>query len=267
MIFLAGKLRAPKRIAVVIVALCVGLWLVGGAAVLVLLAAATLPALLRDFATFRVRVLLAWVGLWVVAAPFYHPYARLLLPLTIAGCLLAGWQLANLLVARDSSTQVAPARWAALALAAAILVAFVPPLRHTGGNPWRPSRSAAHVATRIAEHVTGGERIYVIGEPEIAYYLLRAGRDADPVSEGVEVLDTLSNTSYLVTGVYTQRAPLLRNTISRLGPRLTQVDTIAFRPSDLRLLDDFWPGRARQYLASPDSTFDLTLYRLSPAGR
>ncbi|MGH7505008.1 MAG: hypothetical protein ACRELX_05140, partial [Longimicrobiales bacterium] len=80
------------------------------------------------------------------------------------------------------------------------------------------------------------------------------------------VLDRLSTPAYLVTGVYTRRAPFLRDRIGAMADRLTAVAVLPFDPNDLRLLDDFSPAEARHYRAARDSTFDMTLYRLAPAG-
>jgi hypothetical protein len=263
-----GRQYTSARWLTITAALGIGMLLIGGAGALLVLAALTVPALLRTFSSLRARALLAWLGLWIVAAPFYHAYARLILPLTVLLCLLAGWQLNRLLRAADPVHGHARSPWTVpLALVAAMMVAIVPPLLPGGGNPWRNARGSALAAQRVAGHVTGNERIYVVGEPQIAFYLRRAGRTAEPISEGIEVLDTVSAASLLVTGVYTQRAPSLRNAVEKMRPRLTPIDTIPYVPNDLRLLDDFRPRRARQYLAAPDSTFDLKVYRLAPAAR
>jgi hypothetical protein len=79
------------------------------------------------------------------------------------------------------------------------------------------------------------------------------------------VLDSLSTPAWVVTGVYTRRAPQLREGIAALSGRLTHVDRVPFRPKDVRLLDDMSPDVARAWIAAPDSTFDLHLYRLAPA--
>jgi hypothetical protein len=46
--------------------------------------------------------------------------------------------------------------------------------------------------------------------------------------------------------------------------RLTRLGEYRFIPNDLRLLDDFRPDRAREYLLAPDTTFDIVLYRVRP---
>ncbi|MGH7502353.1 MAG: ArnT family glycosyltransferase [Longimicrobiales bacterium] len=254
-----------------------------------ILAFLAVPALVRGFDLYRNRVALAWLGLWVVAAPVYHPYARLLLPYTIITCLLAGaWLASNATVAgrsqhaadlaverkraRSSSMGPVPgeriAGWPGASFTVVLLAAFVIAFGswrwRPGGNLWRSSRELADVAARIAEHVPAGQDVFVLGEPALAYYVHVSGR---PSFRRVALadLDTLQNAGYLATGVYTDRAPVLARGISERARRLTRLGSFPFRPNDLRLLDDFRPDRARAFLTAPDTTFDITLYRLSPA--
>jgi dolichyl-phosphate-mannose-protein mannosyltransferase len=253
---------AAARVAWMAVLLAIGALLVGLAGVAAVLALAALPVLLRTFDRFHTRVLLCWVGLWVVAAPVYHPYARLILPFTIATFLLAGLVIDRALGAADvpgrrSSSLIALASAAAVALLAGTL-------RNDVSDPWRPSRSLAQIADSIAAHASANETIHVLGEPPLAYYLKRAGASAPP-RVNLDVLDTLTTDAFLVTGRYADVAPPLRKRIAELGERLTTVTVFQFEPNDLRLLDDLRPAGARRYLATPDSTFDLTLYRLAPA--
>lgn len=239
--------------------------LLGSSGAALVLALFTLPALLRDFGSYHVRVLLCWLGLWVISAPVYHPYARLILPFTIAMMVAAGHWISRAIERTEGMAVMirAPA-WSVGAVATVIVAVASLAMPHTG-NPWRPSRSAAAVADAIAETVPAGDPVLVLGEPELAYYIDRTGRPS--IGEtGIGVLDSLSTPAWVVTGVYTRRAPALRKGIAALGERLTPIERFAFRPKDVRLLDDMTPEVARAYLASPDTTFDLHLYRIMPAG-
>jgi dolichyl-phosphate-mannose-protein mannosyltransferase len=266
---LRTSLRA-SWLAAAAAALALGGLLVGHAGVAVLLGLAALPLLLREFAAYRSRVILCWVGLWVIAAPFYHPYPRLLLPFTIATLILAGAVLDRLLSAAAHRTSVAGGRGSAARstggalaclAAAAVVFAVAPALRADVSNPWRATHGHAEAAARISALVPAGQRIIVLGEPSVAYHLQQLGRNV-PSNAQPRDLDSLVAPTYLVTGVYVDRAPPLRNRINRMAERLTPLDVIPFDPNDLRLLDDFRPDVARRYRATRDTTFDLSVYRL-----
>jgi 4-amino-4-deoxy-L-arabinose transferase-like glycosyltransferase len=282
---LAGRGTATGRTMAVAGALAAGALLAGQAGVALILALLSLPVLLREFGSYRYRVIICWVGLWVVAAPFYHPYARLLLPFVIATFLLAGLVLDRLLGGSGSTPEgdvaapsgaVTGARsrlravvpgWAAglvvLAAAAALSVA-APLIRQDAGNPWRSSRDLAELAVHIAARVPEDQPIYVLGEPPLTYYLRELDRDV-PGDLRPRALAALTGPAYVVAGVYSQRAPQLRNALTGFGDRLTVAAVVRFEPNDLRVLDDLEPDEAREFRREPDSTFDLTLYRLVPA--
>jgi 4-amino-4-deoxy-L-arabinose transferase-like glycosyltransferase len=224
-----------------------------------ILAVLSVPALLRDFEGYRNRVVLAWLGLWIVAAPVYHPYARLLLPWTVLTCLLSGWWLVRIvdgaprdvLAGRDSgrawpalSLTGPPGRLALASFAVAAAVAFLGWQMRPAGNPWRYARDLDNVAAGIAQHVPDGQSVYVLGEPPLAFYVHTSGRPAFR-RVGLPDLDTLTRDGYLVTGVYTDRAPNLARGMMARADRLTRLGEYRFIPNDLRLLDDFRPDRAR----------------------
>jgi dolichyl-phosphate-mannose-protein mannosyltransferase len=266
-LLLSRELPAGRRLFGLAAALAAGALLLGQAGVAALLALGALPLLLREFAAYRSRVLLCWVGLWVIAAPFYHPYPRLLLPFTIATLLLAGAVLDRLLSAAGQ-TPVAkrPARraiGAGLACLAAAVLLFVVSgaVRSDVSDPWQATRVHAAAAARIDALVPSGEPVHVLGEPSLVYYLQRRGR-AVPMRINPAGIDSLQPPAYLVTGVYVDRAPPLRNRINRMADRLTRLGVVEFDPNDLRLLDDFRPDAARRFRAARDTTFDLTVYRL-----
>ncbi len=236
----------------------------GSFGVLSLLALAMVPALLRSFETYRARVLLCWLGLWIVAAPVYHPYARLLLPYTVLTCILAGAFLAR-------RAAPAAATWgrprdlglSTVALVAAVAVASASLLLPAGGNPWRPARTMAVAADSLARIVPAGSPVLVLGEPPLAFYVHVSGR---PAFRRVMLadIDDVREEGWFVTGVYADRAPNLATGIAERADRLTRVASWRVDPNDLRLLDDFNPARARRYRATPDTTFDVTLYRIGP---
>jgi hypothetical protein len=111
--------------------------------------------------------------------------------------------------------------------------------------------------------VPAGQDVYVLGEPPLAFYVHTSGRPAFR-RVGLPDLDTLTSVGYLVTGVYTDRAPNLARGMTERAQRLTRLGEYRFRPNDLRLLDDFRPARAHAYNLDPDTTFDIVLYRVAP---
>jgi 4-amino-4-deoxy-L-arabinose transferase-like glycosyltransferase len=249
------------RFVLVAAALGIGGLLIGQSGVAALLTIAAIPMLLREFQSYRSRVLICWMGLWLVAAPIYHPYARLILPFTIATFLVSGWVIDRAIGHTFARGRAA----AALALAGAVLVAILgTTLRSDPGNPWHRSRDVAQAAETIAAQTGQDETIYVVGEPPLVHYLRAAGRAA-PSRTNLADLDTLTKPAYLVTGVYTQRAPNLRERVEELRGRLMPIAVLRFTPNDLRLLDDLRPDRARAFRQARDSTFDMTLYRVEPA--
>jgi hypothetical protein len=131
-------------------------------------------------------------------------------------------------------------------------------------TPWRPADGMRRAARAIAEQLPAGERVVVIGEPSLQFYLYTLGR---PSFERVRNVDKLAETRepvYVVTGVYARRAPAIRQGLERLRPRLQRMATYAVFPKDLRVLDDFSAAKARAWLLEPDSTYVLTLFRLLP---
>ena len=252
---------ARHRFALLAAGLGIGGLLIGQAGVAAMLSIAAIPMLWRQFQAYRSRVLICWMGLWVVAAPIYHPYSRLILPFTIAMFLVSGWVIDRAI----GHTFVRGRAPAALALAGAVLVAMLSAaLRSDPGNPWHPSRDVAQAAETIAARTNKDETIFVVGEPPLVHYLRVAGRTG-PSRTNMADLDTLTTPAYLVTGVYTQRAPNLRQRVEKLGDRLTPIAVLPFTPNDLRLLDDLRPRQARAFRQARDSTFDMTLYRIEPA--
>lgn len=234
--------------------------LIGQAGVGALLALFAVPALLRNFNAYHSRVMLCWIGLWIVSAPIYHPYARLILPFTIASFLLAGFVVDRLL----GKAAVVRAHVPVLACVGGIAVGALALVVHDDvGDPWFPSRDIPLAADEIAR-ISDGARVYVLGEPPLVYHLRQRGVDA-PARTDFAMFDTLTAPAYLVTGVYTNRAPALRRGVDALGARAMPVMQLPFVPNDLRILDGFRPDEARRYRASPDSTFTLTVYRLAPA--
>jgi 4-amino-4-deoxy-L-arabinose transferase-like glycosyltransferase len=236
----------------------------GSAGTALLMSLAAVARLLRR-PGYASGLLLAWLGLWVVAAPIYHPYARLLLPFTLATYVGAAFWLSYALAqqpgAAASRRSIAPLVAGGAAVAATLWWFQPDPDR----SLWRPSRSFADAARAMTSVIPAGERVIVVGEPQLAFYLHLAGRRAFERVDSTGPLARLDARVYVVTGVYAKRAPPLRAGFKALAPRLTVLGVFPVRPNDVRLLDDLAAPRARAYVDQPDDTFDLTLYELQPA--
>lgn len=264
---LAAPLRV-NRVLVLLVGCLLAIGIGGGLGALLLFAGVGLVALLTDPSRAAAGVLLAWVGLWVVAAPLYHPYARLLLPMIPAMALVAGRGVVALVQwAQMPGAARGMPRPAALATSGAMLLAMMvtPSLVRGVGDPWRDATGSRIAAARMALVTPTDAPIYVIGEPSLSYYLRREGRTVTDVVDGLDLLDTLSTPALLVAGVYARRTPSLREGLHRIAVRLDSLERYPAAPNDLRLLDDMTPDRARRFLVTPDTTFDMVLFRIRPS--
>jgi 4-amino-4-deoxy-L-arabinose transferase-like glycosyltransferase len=232
------------------------------------LAATTLLAAL--FALFRRRtdgalvtwVLAGWIALWAVAAPFYQPYFRLLLPILIANFMLTGWLLADIAEENAAGAGAPWTTWLAtigMTGVVAVIALRLPVETH----PWADTRSAEVAAQALSARVPTGTPVRVVGEPPVAFYLHRLGHPSFGDAHAAE-MDSAATVSYFVTGAYARRSPELRDMLRRHRDELQELGRIAMRPTDLRLLDDNRPAAARAYRAAPDSGYDLVLYRYTP---
>ncbi|HEX6558750.1 MAG TPA: glycosyltransferase family 39 protein [Longimicrobiales bacterium] len=264
-LYAAPRQVSARRLLALLAVLGVVSLALGSAGTTLLLSLAAVPLLLKRPVPFRVWVLLAWIGLWIVAAPVYRPYARLLLPFTVATAIGAGIGLA---LAADWLRQPGevPARrlqwaWLGVFLVAMILVSFSIP---TTARPWPHERGMAAVADSMTHYIPLGSRVIAVIEPTPAYYLHRAGRPGFERNGGFAVFDTLSTSAYVITGTYVRQSPRLQKRFAGLSAHFTAVGVFKVRPYDVRILDDLSPAAARRYRAHPDSTFDLHLWRFTP---
>jgi 4-amino-4-deoxy-L-arabinose transferase-like glycosyltransferase len=237
--------------------------LAGGTPLVWALTAAAIPALIaaRRLPAWTV---LAWGAILVVLTPVYNPYARLVLPFTIATALAAAYALSRWPL-WQTSTSPKPA-WQAWAVAGILVLAVAASAVRERDEPtrWRRTRSLPDAVAEIAARVEPGASVFVMGEAALAFHLELAGFQAFKGFEYPELLEKEGREQYVVTGYYTRRAASLRDGLARLAPRLEQLATYEFVPTDFRLLDSFQPDAARAFLRSPDDRYELTLYRYRP---
>lgn len=224
----------------------------------------TLAAIWRrrgSAASYGVWCAIGVVALWLVMAPLYQPYFRLLLPFSLATFMLAGDTIAQWLGGADEKA-LSP-RAAGLALAVAVVIALGLP-RPT--SAWRPGRSLAAAADAIDRQVAPGTPVAVIGEPGLAFYLHQRGHPAFGRAT-LKELDSSNVPALVVAGHYARKAPTLRDGLRDRAPALEVLGRYPVVPSDLRLIDDYSPAGAQQYRLLPDTMYDLVLYRYDPARR
>ncbi|MEZ5294192.1 MAG: glycosyltransferase family 39 protein [Vicinamibacterales bacterium] len=237
----------------------------GGTPLTWALTAAAIPVLLagRSLATWT---LLAWGAIFLLLTPVYNPYARLVLPFTLATVLASAYALSRAPIWEGAPRHGKP--WLGVPAAAAVLILLavgaIAADRDDPASRWRDTRSLPRAAAAIAARVEPGARVFVVGEAALAFHLELAGLDALRGFEQFDVLEQDAREQYVVTGFYTRGAPSLRDGLKRLMPRLERLGEYEFVPTDFRLLDSFRPEAARAFLRAPDDRYALTLYRYRP---
>lgn len=263
----AGRCRrSPSGQLALVVALGAVALALGGAAGTVLLALAAIWLLRRDRGHLPTWIALTWAALWVVAAPIYRPYFRLLLPFMVVSSILAGVTLDRWLTSSDRlPTRIGVG--GLLGGTAVAAVVFVLGFRRPmTTDPWRDDASMRRAADAMTQLIPPHAEVRVIWDPPVAYYLQLAQRNAFEDVDGIAVLDTMTVSRYIVTGTYVRGSVGMRAGMERHADELELLGRYPVQPTDIRLLDDDSPDEARAFRAHPDSTFDLLLYRYRPKG-
>ena len=206
----------------------------------------------------------AVIVLWVVMAPVYHPYFRLLMPFALATYVLAGSVLAR---SQDVvSPAIRPRIPIMVSAVAAVMTGVIATQRSDPSDPWRPLPTLASTAESLHRRIPAGVPVRVMGEPALAFHLHRLGHPAYRRTY-MDSLDDGQDPVYLVTGIYLRRSPQPRERFNERKDRMEPLARIpAGAPSDIRVLDDFTPDSARRWMASRDSTYDILLFRYHPRG-
>lgn len=236
----------------------------GAAATAVVLSVVTIVRRIRtgQVTSYGIWCMIAVLALWVVMAPLYQPYFRLLLPFSIATFILAGDAIVTL-APQDVPQPARGTSLAVLSIAVAVVIAVAMP-RFT--SPWLDTRSLASVAAQIDAKVPPNVPVAVIGEPPLAFYLHQRGH---PSFDRATLKELDANTSpvLVVSGFYARMAPTLREGLRDRASALEILGRFPVVPSDLRLIDDYGPFKAPDYRARPDSMYDVILFRYDPARR
>ncbi len=234
--------------------------LIGGTAVCVVLALCAIPGLIARPARMSADAAIVWFGLWCVITPMYRPFARLVLPFTVATVMLAASRLSP----RDAGDREAAGGTSPIGFAIAggvglVIVVVALWTSHSLVPPASPDvRQAVAGITAI---VPPGDRISVVAEPDVEFYLQLAHRRVDRFEES----QGTPAAAYVVSGFYGKRSPRLRSRLEALADQLAPVRTFHVVPALMRLADDVSPDAIPGFERAPDGRFDLTLLRLRPA--
>ncbi len=235
-------------------------WIVGGVGASSLFA---LAALIDSFGRSKPQAwpwtALAFLGLFTLLTPLYHPYARLLLPWLLGVALFAGAGLARFATTFTDDRNPAFPRHAVTLLGAATLAGavavygFVP---RPGPETWGPTDGLRDVV-RSAARRTLAERqpVLVVGEPALVFYLGEQGIDASHVDRlDPATLKEHPGAEWALTGVYPRRAGVVDEAMDTgLTASVIRVRAWRVRVGEVRRLDDFQPWEARLDRAHPQS--------------
>lgn len=254
-----GRRLAPSWVGV---ALAGAALLVGGAGVALLLSIAALGLAWRRGMMGADWIMGSLVVLWLVMAPVYHPYARLIMPFTIATMILAGAFLVRAGAQGEVAVRDGMGEWAGLIAAAA--VALFTARMPDPSSPWRRATGLPEAAEALDNDLPPGAPVNVMGEPALAFYLHMLGHPSFRRTT-MAGLDSLTSERYLVTSIYLRRAPVMQKGMAERREQFAFIKRIPLAvPSDLRVLDDFRPDSARRWITRPDSTYDLILWKFTP---
>ncbi len=241
----------------------------GGAVAFTALAAcALLPLVPRARALeWPALALLAALTLWSLLTPFYHPYARLLLPLVLLALLAAGLALESFARRFAEGSRPSSPRAALLALGVALATSAASRLREDPSDPWRDARGIERAAEELTRSLPRGARVFVLGDPALAWYLRRAGVEPCEVLTGPECLERLEREpreTFIACGFYPRLTGAEARLVESAGARLALHATAEAQVKDVRLLDDFRVSRALRLRREPGDDYQVRLHRYAP---
>jgi len=247
----------------ILLALGAAVLLLGGAIVTLGLALFSLPILLSKKSHYPAWLLMVVIVFFGLSTPFYRPYARLVFPMSMACFLATGLWMQHEV---SKITQTVPGKqWKPIYALLIILGVFGTSwLIPDASNPWREARGMAQAADQLEQYIPQGERVIVLAEPALAFYLHLSGRPAFERMDDPRKIADLAEPVYLVTGRYTNRAPVLRDGIEKISDNLEELARFSLSPRDLRIQDDYPSPEERQMMRMPGNEYELVLYRFSP---
>jgi 4-amino-4-deoxy-L-arabinose transferase-like glycosyltransferase len=281
--FLSAALCSPgsslNYLALIVAALLLLLasTLLGVTATCLILALAAVLSVSRAGTDFG-RLLVITFGTFFFLLPCYQAFARLLLPFSVVVMLLAGYAikvfLENQTVRRFSGQFFAPRTWrgaAAVAGAAVLAIlatyAIKPPETHTFAAETGYRDAVLQMASTIPPNAV----VFVIAEPEVAFYFQAAGRQTfciciDPQTyqryQATHPVHSDRNApQYIVAGFYAKQWWKWNPPTGNASSPYQLLARVPAPPGDIRLLDDFPTEQSRKAPGSLASMYDLYLYK------
>ncbi len=221
-----------------------------------------------------VWLIAAWFGGLFIATPLYSPYPRLTLTWLCASWLAGGLGIAAIYQVCGRDAGCSPVRvWlqgrsgrvslvAVLLVALAVTVLGGRRVTARGVPAWQDRAGLRRAAAEIEKRIdVQNALVFVEGEPGLFYQLRAAGVVAVPGFDLNLAPASLPAgvTAYLATGLHAQRSDEFQRILAAASPRLEQVASIAYQPSDLVLLNNYRPHELAEQRRS---TRRITLYRL-----
>jgi dolichyl-phosphate-mannose-protein mannosyltransferase len=267
-------------IAAALLLLCAS-WLFGATLTCLILALLSIPKVWRTGSDFG-RLLIITFATFFFLLPCYQAFARLLLPFSVVTMLLAGCALNFFLESRrvreaferfSGAAMWKRAAWLAGAAGLAILV--IAEVKHPAPRTWTPESSYRDAVREMASIVPANAAVFVIAEPELAFYFQNAGRQTfciciDPRTyqkfQAAHPFRSDPNApQYVVAGFYAKEwwnwSPVAANS----SGQYRMMARVPAPPSDIRLLDDFPTAESRKTPEAVQPMYDLYLYRRSRA--
>jgi len=219
-------------------------------------------------------MIMSWFAGLFVMTPLYSPYPRLTMTWLCASWLAGGLGIATL--ARFCEWNDTPDRFGvALRLGfnrftLGIFVAFTvaaiffatEDVTSRAVPTWQDRAGLRRAAKSIRETIDlETSLVFVQGEPGLYYQLRAVGVSAFPVFDPEMSLASLPDgfTAYLATGLHAQQSSEFQELLGVVQPRLDEVATIPYHPSDLVLLNNF---RADELDTQRRTSWNVRLYRI-----
>lgn len=224
------------------------------------------------------RLLLISSGVFLILIPYYTPYARLVLPLSLLSAITGGAAIESVaeFPFRSNSPPAAGRgvfRGARLRVVLAAMAASVVLWFAITSMSWHSeSRPGGHEAiARLVPLLPESAVIFVDTAPEVAFYFQQAGFTTFCTNSlafmGEEPNPFTYRTAapvFVVAGFYARQQGDWEPTLKQYPDRLRLITQATFEPSEVRLLDDFPPREASKFRLRPDDRYDVFLYKLLP---
>ncbi len=273
----AGKgprLLAWKRCWPAIALLLASGLVLGGSGTTAILAILAVPILLRR-GGYASWLLVGSLSLLFLLLPAYRPYSRLFLPLLLCMQVAAGVAISETSWAGEAQEPARPSgrvKTLTWVVAGAVAVSWIALGLRLGfrltPRTWMDTDSVRQAVAAMTRQLPERSVVFVHGAPEVAFYFRRASYEAILIDYPIDHPEVQQRfhpggpKHFLVTAIYSQREPMSHASLKRLGDRLELLGAFPIQPSDVRLLDDFSPRGALQYLLHPTAEYDLHLYRV-----